>query len=611
MNFSIAVLVTFTFIALPDYATQDDWSGGPGVQGPVFCLGTEFCLDSDVFYSDSSELYLETLSEHSVDSYFWHVGRLSLEDIDGDCDMDILGSSSWANDIVWWRNDDGAGVYWEKITIDDSFDGASSVNSADINGDGNIDVIATAVHCNEVKWWQNTDGSGTQWSEHLIDGDCEWAKSACSADMDGDGDMDVLAVAGMGSEQDDVSWWENIDGGGLSWVKHVVEEQFNNPCSVYPVDIDGDGNMDVTGSSYNGDKISWWRNVDGGGIVWTEFVVSSDVQHPVEVYAADLDSDGDMDILGAVKSDSDIIWWENSDGSGSSWNEHPIDEDFAWASSVYSEDVDGDGDMDVLGAAEIQNDITWWENLNGSGLDWMEHTIDGAFVGAYSVRTADIDMDGEPDVIGAAQASNLISWWDLTGYRPDGSLESSVLDTQCSPEWSTIEWSSEEPEGTVVSFQVRSSNNPEITEMGPWSDTLFTPCSLEGIIQNGKQYLQYRSILGTRNPDVTPTILDVTITWNPVGVHEVSMPLHTGVSLLPVEPNPSSDLVSIRFTTPGNKMIHFRVYDVVGRLFAENSAEEYNEGLHTIQVTELPPGIYFIVMEIGGELTRQRFVIVE
>ncbi|NQT34157.1 choice-of-anchor D domain-containing protein, partial [bacterium] len=80
----------------------------------------------------------------------------------------------------------------------------------------------------------------------------------------------------------------------------------------------------------------------------------------------------------------------------------------AW--SVYATDIDGDGDMDVLGAAYGDADITWWENDGEQ--DFTEHTIAGDFDGAYSVYAADIDGDGDMDVLGAAYGADDIIWWE-------------------------------------------------------------------------------------------------------------------------------------------------------------------------------------------------------
>ena len=98
---------------------------------------------------------------------------------------------------------------------------------------------------------------------------------------------------------------------------------------------------------------------------------------------------------------------------GQSWTEHTIDGSFDATRSVYAVDVDGDGDMDVLGAAFNANDITWWEN-DGSE-SFTKHTIDGDFNGAYSVYAADVDGDGDMDVLGAAYYDDDITWWEQQG----------------------------------------------------------------------------------------------------------------------------------------------------------------------------------------------------
>ena len=126
-----------------------------------------------------------------------------------------------------------------------------------------------------------------------------------------------------------------------------------------------------------------------------------------------MDGDGDLDVLGAAAYADDITWWEN-DGS-QSFSKHTIAADFDYASSVYAADVDGDGDLDVLGAASFADDITWWEN-DGSQ-NFSEHTIEGNFDYAMSVYAADVDGDGDMDVLGAARDADDITWWENDGSQ--------------------------------------------------------------------------------------------------------------------------------------------------------------------------------------------------
>ncbi len=95
--------------------------------------------------------------------------------------------------------------------------------------------------------------------------------------------------------------------------------------------------------------------------------------------------------------------------------EHTIDDSFDGAWNVIAIDLDRDGDIDVLGASFYGDEITWWENDGHQ--DFMEHTIDGFFEGSLAVYAIDMDLDEDIDVLGAAFYSDEISWWENDGYQ--------------------------------------------------------------------------------------------------------------------------------------------------------------------------------------------------
>jgi len=130
--------------------------------------------------------------------------------------------------------------------------------------------------------------------------------------------------------------------------------------------------------------------------------------------------------------------------------------------------------MDVLGAACYANDITWWENADGTGTSWGEHTVDDNFFDARSVYAVDVSGDGNLDILGAAQDGNKIAWWNLHAFTELGTLESSILQLNFTPgdsiSWGTVTWLCDEPDSTGLAFLVRSSD--DATNMGEWSDTI-------------------------------------------------------------------------------------------------------------------------------------------
>ena len=73
-------------------------------------------------------------------------------------------------------------------------------------------------------------------------------------------------------------------------------------------------------------------------------------------------------------------------------------EDFKGTNSVYAIDIDGDDDVDIIGAQVNDSNISWWENLSGRGREWIKHGVSGFYHGAYYVHAADMDGDGDNDI---------------------------------------------------------------------------------------------------------------------------------------------------------------------------------------------------------------------
>ncbi|RLD77354.1 MAG: hypothetical protein DRJ15_13690, partial [Bacteroidetes bacterium] len=98
-------------------------------------------------------------------------------------------------------------------------------------------------------------------------------------------------------------------------------------------------------------------------------IITTNADGAYWVYAADIDEDGDMDVLSASLSDDKIAWHENTDGQGSFSSQQIITTNADGAISVYATDIDGDGDMDVLSASFDDNKIAWYENQTTLAVD--------------------------------------------------------------------------------------------------------------------------------------------------------------------------------------------------------------------------------------------------
>ena len=305
----------------------------------------------------------------------------------------------------------------QQVIIEPELEGVQEVFAADLDNDGDLDVLSASSGDGKIAWYEN-DGSGGFGPQQVITTNADGAQSVYAADLDNDGDQDVLSASSVYDPMDSkIAWYEN-DGAGNFGPQQLITLDAG-AHTVFAADLDNDGDMDVLSAStvYNPieGKIAWYKN-DGSGNFGPQQVITTVAEYAV-VYPADLDNDGDQDVLAASYSDG-IIWYEN-DGSGNFGLPQVINTHADGAGSVYAADLDNDGDQDVL-AASYSDGIIWYEN-DGNGNLGAKQTITTEVMHAASVHAADLDNDGDMDVLSASSGDGKIAWyenlWSLVGVE--------------------------------------------------------------------------------------------------------------------------------------------------------------------------------------------------
>ncbi|MCP4873100.1 MAG: VCBS repeat-containing protein [Proteobacteria bacterium] len=146
----------------------------------------------------------------------------------------------------------------------------SSVVAADFDGDGDLDVaggahVATSSPSSVqgVYWWENDNGDGSSWTEHLVEGDHAWVRVA-AGDLDGDGDIDLASAERFfgplaGGHQVNVHL---NDGDGSSWTSSNIAQP-HDVLDVVIRDLDGDGDLDIGTLQSNSGVVEWHENNGG------------------------------------------------------------------------------------------------------------------------------------------------------------------------------------------------------------------------------------------------------------------------------------------------------------------------------------------------------------
>ena len=367
----------------------------------------QFLLFSLIAFGFYDPAIAQSFIKHQVDSTFAGAHAVQAFDLDGDGDMDFAGASMTAGRISWWENG-GDSHSWTERIVDETFTGARYIDAIDLDADGDLDLFGAAASLDAITWWENSAGDASTWIAHAVDDTFDFAMHVHATDLDADGDIDLLGAA---LKDDAITWWENM-GDALTWERHTITDTFDGARHVCAVDIDGDGDTDLLGSADIADTVKWWSNTAGDATEWEGFVVDSTFEGVNGVIPVDIDDDGDADLLGAADEADDIVWWEQViEDDSLVWNKSVIKAKFDGAFSVVSADMDNDDDMDILGVAAEADQVVWWENLTGIGDEWMEHIIQEAFEFPMHVNAADIDGDGDVDVM-AGNFGGEVAWWE-------------------------------------------------------------------------------------------------------------------------------------------------------------------------------------------------------
>ena len=258
----------------------------------------------------------------------------------------------------------------------------------------------------------------TTFSERVIYDQATYALHGFVADVDGDGDLDALSAAEgdgalCGTGVSEVAWYEN--DGAQSFAHRTVSDAREKARQVFAVDVDGDGDVDVLSASLYDDTIAWHEN--DGRQSFAERLISTLASAARTVYAADVDGDGDVDAVAGSGSDDTVEWFEN-DGS-QSFSGSIITSRVLVPYDVKVLDVDGDADLDVMCASgfmdEGENDyvLNWFENDGFQSFTTRE--MSNQPLDAVTVYAADVDGDGDVDAVAALPGDDAVAWFENVG----------------------------------------------------------------------------------------------------------------------------------------------------------------------------------------------------
>jgi len=363
----------------PDGLAAIDWNG----DGAMDFVATVDNLDRVLFYQDVAGTWTPTQS--ILLGAGVSAGSITAADVDGDGDADLAVALKDQNSVQILRND-GAGVFTSVGTNAVGFEPVHVI-SGDFNGDGMADLATANRDGNSCSVLLAT-GGGNFAAATTLAATLE-PRAVAVGDWNSDGATD-LAVTCHDSRE--VRLFTGNGAGGFVAGTVLSVGGLVRPEGVTSADIDQDGDADLlvatSGTGFN--FVTTFVNT--GGVFGAPLNSATGGVNPSDLAAADLDGDGMVDVV-VTNQDSNALAFMSGNGTGI----FAVQQNHITGlrpGTVIAADLDGDGDRDVLTANRDGNDLSLFINQSGpaGAVTYCEGGVNSAGTRASIESTAGLSV---------------------------------------------------------------------------------------------------------------------------------------------------------------------------------------------------------------------------
>ncbi len=351
--------------------------------------------------------------------------QMQVADLDGDDALDIalLATSDGQNIHLYWYSNPAAYLYNDTIRIDFIANPIAelpelSLDLADIDQDGDMDILVAA----RVDYGQ----SFAQILSYINDGQGNFSKTVVADfpairnprdllmhDLNQDGFPDIL----VSQSEELILYYENLGGNGFNPADTILYPDFYTISTFDVADLNGDGNDDIILGRNGIGQINWFEQSDSLNFD-TEHILYYPSLGVNVMDIADIDNDNDLDIVFTSNGDYDLNYFLN-DGNGNFGDLETILDDIAstWRRTLLVADADSDGDMDITYGGGHLNENMIFYNTDGAGNFGSGKVFSMAPGSTSEVFFTDVDNDGYKDFItrGYVPSEFGLAW---TRYNP-------------------------------------------------------------------------------------------------------------------------------------------------------------------------------------------------
>lgn len=349
-------------------------------------------------------------------------------DVNRDGQLDIVCGGFWYQAPDWERH-----FLREVQQIRGRYDDYAHL-PMDVNGDGWTDYVSANYRSKSIYWVENPGKAGGSWAKHVV-AEPGPMETAILADVDEDGRLDLLPNGTKFA-----AWWElllegNVKARDPRWVRHELPLEIAGHGVGFG-DVNGDGRGDVVSprgwleAPRDRRKERW--------IMHPEFSLDRDCSVPMLV--VDVDRDGDSDVVWGRGHNLGLYWLEqNTSSEETVWTRHAIDTEWSQAHAIRWADIDGDGQGElVAGKRYLAHDgkdpgaydplVAYWYDFDSPTRSWSRQAISPGGPAGFGLdpKVIDLDSDGDVDIVASGRSG--LYWFENLLVNNEGLQPTSIAE---------------------------------------------------------------------------------------------------------------------------------------------------------------------------------------